>query len=399
MIKYTVLIVLSCLLLIVLGRLAGFESVFLRAPDVNLSLALNFTLQHGTKIKALFRPTNYSKPLSNIGTRVSNVSVHVVVDEDTWLPIMFHAGTNNCERSRCILSKQSHPTPGSYDIFLSTLPPGRTFPVRSSSTVKNVVMTMESSVNYPGIVDPQTYTRLGIDLVISFRPPVTTKPFLALSYVNSTIDDLLHRNGSGNVLVPHAMRLPSMLVMVSNCDERFVKRMTIINGMSEFFDTLKYGGCFPHVKTVTPAKIVECLSLPNGVHGKVCALRHVMFVFALENSYENAYVTEKLWVALETGTIPVYSVGQFPENRQLLPHPDAALVLEDFASLHHLTNYMHKIAKDPALWYKHAIAWRSLPIGSISKKFLSAVDNSFLTLPCRLCEWWVSQHSSMRRTK
>jgi len=155
----------------VLGRLAGFESVFLRAPDVNLSLALNFTLQHSTKIKALFRPTNYSKPLSNIGTRVSNVSVHVVVDEDTWLPIMFHAGTNNCERSRCILSKQSHPTPGSYDIFLSTLPPGRTFPVRSSTTVKNVEKTMESSVNYPGIVDPQTYTRLGIDLVISFRPP------------------------------------------------------------------------------------------------------------------------------------------------------------------------------------------------------------------------------------
>ena len=116
-----------------------------------------------------------------------------------------------------------------------------------------------------------------------------------------------------------------------------------------------------------------------------------MFSFAIENSHEQGYVTEKLWQPLKMGAIPIYSVGPFRDNALMLPHPDAALVVEDFPSIQHLAEYMQKIASDKSLWFKHAMAWRKKPLSELSPKFLDALRDSFVTLPCRLCEWWVTQ--------
>jgi len=145
---------------------------------------------------------------------------------------------------------------------------------------------------------------------------------------------------------------------------------------------------------VVPPSIAHCFKVRDRGQAKACALGGMMFAFAVENSYETAYVTEKLWEALRTGAIPVYSVGPIAENRLFLPHPDAGLIVEDFASMAELGAYMRIIARTPALWHKHAMAWRSLPLANISERFLWAVEHSFVTMPCWLCEWWVAQNTS-----
>ena len=35
-----------------------------------------------------------------------------------------------------------------------------------------------------------------------------------------------------------------------------------------------------------------------------------------------------------------------------------------------------------------------MPLADISERFLWAVEHSFVTMPCRLREWWVAQNTS-----
>jgi len=190
-----------------------------------------------------------------------------------------------------------------------------------------------------------------------------------------------------------------MVVFMSNCKQSFVKRIEVLDTMAQHFPVLKFGACFKLETSLAPA-VRHCLSLQRRSamwdSPKECTLQHVMFSFALENSIESGYVTEKLWQPLKMGAIPIYSIGNISDNRLFLPHPDSALIIEDFASLKHLAEYMHEIVKTPKLWFKHAMAWRRLPVHEISEKFLWAIDNSYVTLPCRLCEWWIA-HTHPRK--
>ena len=60
-------------------------------------------------------------------------------------------------------------------------------------------------------------------------------------------------------------------------------------------------------------------------------LYHYKFTLAMENSVDESYTTEKLWQALKMGTVPIYWGAS--NVRELLPDPNAVLMVEDFASL------------------------------------------------------------------
>ena len=395
--------------------------------------AVNAT--HTQRGQRAVNATQAGKGLVN-ATQAGKVLVQVAVDGGTWLLLAVSGGVYSCPRSKCVFSKDTS-VKGGYDIFLTTLPPVRRFPAKRRNGVKNVIMTVESKLNHPFLVDPRSYRDSGADLVMSFRRPVQNVAFLPQSYVDAPLQSFLQMRSekkevsaleqgvprgikagvkplsdgemgvmpssagemgghSGVMMVgePYTRRVQGMIAMMGNCDQRFTRRMTMISELPQHVHTLRFGGCFRHLGTPVPPSIAHCFKLGDRRQAKACALRGVMFAFAVENSYETAYVTEKLWVALRTGAIPVYSVGPIAENRLFLPHPDAALIVEDFASMAELGAYMRQIARTPALWHKHAMAWRSLPLANISERFLWAVEHSFVTMPCRLCEWWVAQNTS-----
>jgi len=320
----------------------------------------------------------------------------VRVNLDGWAAAEFNLGTYSCPLSTCLLRKEAN---SEYDVLLTSMPPRR--PLRNLKKMnkrRHVELSLESSRNHPDILNPVSYSENGIDLVVSFRPPVFSSAvqWLPTSYVNAEPDEFLNvaQSHNSSLWMRFEERLKGMLVMISNCDDKNVHRVKISRQIAKIFSPVySLGRCFSKMHTDFPAILQKCMTLPRRSAmwdaPKECMLHHVMFSFSLENSFEDNYVTEKLWQPLKMGSIPIYSTNSVPSNRKFLPHPDAALFVEDFASLEILASYMLSISKNKTLWFKHAMAWRTLPVANLSRDFLMALNLSLVTLPCRVCDWWL----------
>jgi Glycosyltransferase family 10 (fucosyltransferase) C-term len=300
----------------------------------------------------------------------------------------FDLGSYSCPFMRCIYEKYESGQMD-YDVLLNPQSNDVPWPPKKSSRTRHAEFNMESAANYAFVENH----RNDVDVDIRYRPLKNANgfPFLQTSYIQAEMNAFMARDNNDNRWLDYEFRDPAMVVVISNCVTR---RMDTLNNIVKGFSRVyKFGRCFEgHQSSLAiPETLQKCLSLPRREpvwdKPKECILQNVMFSYSVENSFEYGYITEKLWQALQMGAIPVYSLG-VPENRDFLPHPDAALIIEDFASMEQLATYMHQVSKNRTLWFKHAMAWRYLPATEVSKHFISAVNNSIFTLPCRLCDWW-----------
>ena len=112
------------------------------------------------------------------------------------------------------------------------------------------------------------------------------------------------------------------------------------------------------------------------------AISHYMFYLAFENTIEPGYVTEKVMDALIAGVVPVY-LGSTEDCKKLLPHPKAAIFLDDFrGDAQRLGAYLQRLAANETAYEEHR-AWR---------RTFDPVKQSPLLLkswPCSVCEWAV----------
>ncbi len=115
---------------------------------------------------------------------------------------------------------------------------------------------------------------------------------------------------------------------------------------------------------------------------KECVLRNSRVSFVMENSKEDFYATEKLYQALYAGVVPVYKGA--PNIRNILPHPDAAILVDDFANLTALIQYVDRVNHDEHLYRKHT-AWKQLPF---SDGFLAMLRTEFSL--CTVCEHYAA---------
>lgn len=111
-----------------------------------------------------------------------------------------------------------------------------------------------------------------------------------------------------------------------------------------------------------------------------CAMSHYKFVLAIENTNTESYVTEKLFYALDAGSVPIYfgtsNVWDF------VP-PNSIIEGSKFSSLEELASYVKALAEDPVAYAEYH-AWRRCGVlGNYGKARLASLD----TLPCRLCEY------------
>ncbi|CAM6088657.1 unnamed protein product [Calypogeia fissa] len=113
------------------------------------------------------------------------------------------------------------------------------------------------------------------------------------------------------------------------------------------------------------------------LHHIHCAMSHYMFALAIENTDTESYVTEKLFYALEVGTVPIYFGA--PNVLDLVP-PNSIIQASEFKTIVELVAYVKEVAQDP-LQYAEFHAWRRCgELGNYRHTWSVSFDN----VPCRL---------------
>lgn len=92
--------------------------------------------------------------------------------------------------------------------------------------------------------------------------------------------------------------------------------------------------------------------------------RNYKFHLALENSRCNDYVTEKIFLALTRGQVPVY-LGA-PNIDEFMPSKDAYINVMDYGSVKELADYLIYLDTHDEEYEKY-FAWRSRPIATYGK--------------------------------
>lgn len=146
-----------------------------------------------------------------------------------------------------------------------------------------------------------------------------------------------------------------------------------------------FGKCLNNVGGLDMALSLypECAKDPNAsphwwdhLH---CAMSHYKFVLAIENTYTDSYVTEKLFYALDSGAVPIYFGA--PNVMDFVP-PHSIIDGTKFKSMEELATYVKALADDP-IAYAEYHAWRRCGVmGNYGNTRATSLD----TLPCRLCE-------------
>jgi hypothetical protein len=122
------------------------------------------------------------------------------------------------------------------------------------------------------------------------------------------------------------------------------------------------------------------------------AISHYLFYMAFENTIEPGYVTEKVMDALIAGVVPVY-MGSTEDCRKLMPHPKAAIYLDDFRNdVVKLGAYLSYLSRNQTAYEEHR-AWR--------QSFDPSKQSPLLlkSWPCSVCEWAVANVDRKRPSK
>ncbi|KAG2253977.1 hypothetical protein Bca52824_084113 [Brassica carinata] len=137
-----------------------------------------------------------------------------------------------------------------------------------------------------------------------------------------------------------------------------------------------FGKCLNNVGGLNSALSMypECVSESNAAEPKWydhlhCAMSHYKFVLAVENTATESYVTEKLFYALDSGSVPIYFGA--PNVQDFVP-PNSVIDGSKFASMKELAAYVKRLGDDPVAY----------SVGNYGRTRAVSLD----TLPCRLCE-------------
>lgn len=111
---------------------------------------------------------------------------------------------------------------------------------------------------------------------------------------------------------------------------------------------------------------------------KIEASRRFLFQLVFENSDETDYVTEKLYQALEAGTVPIY-MGAKGQIWRHLPNRSSIIYVADFKGPEELAAHVLKVAANETL-YNSYLEWRNYPF---SKEWKELERISYVGWRCR----------------
>ncbi|MEM9678624.1 MAG: glycosyltransferase family 10, partial [Pseudomonadota bacterium] len=200
--------------------------------------------------------------------------------------------------------------------------------------------TLESSVNYPDLSDPEFMSMFDIEL--SYRKSAD----IWRSYVGHDFD--VRIKGAA----PGRKRRRFCCAFVSSGFHESGRR-DLMKNLMDRLPVHSYGKLFRNRR----------LWFDKGIPSKLKALEKYTYTLALENSIDQDYVTEKFFEPLMTGTIPIY-LGA-PNIDDFAPGENCFINVNDFASVDALADFLK--TADPAQFH----AWRDKPL---SPQFLAIVE-------------------------
>ena len=117
------------------------------------------------------------------------------------------------------------------------------------------------------------------------------------------------------------------------------------------------------------------------LQNKTNVMEKYLFHLAFENGRVDDYITEKLWMAFHSGTLPVV-LG--PAN--IKDHIDSfrgVIYVDDYPTVQDLANYLNRVANNQTL-YESYHAWRKEPY---TDKFIEKYNFTHVHPTCRMCRW------------
>jgi hypothetical protein len=181
---------------------------------------------------------------------------------------------------------------------------------------------------------------------------------------------------------PFSQLIQGAVFVASTCHrgEGTTKRVSVVTQMQSHFRVDSLGRCHTSRNLPEGVTLGHSFNAQEHLRMKQRAINNYLFYCAFENTYERGYVTEKVFDALIAGVVPIY-LGPSEDCRPLLPHPNAAIFLDDYNhNIPRLVEYLKYLSNNETAYEQHR-AWR--------KSFNPALASTLFTKswPCRVCEW------------
>ena len=211
----------------------------------------------------------------------------------SWMASDTDLGEHSCPTTRCVSSVQTEEA----DVIVAEVRDAASAHKDAKGKVL-VVLAMESSVNYPQLLSPQTYG--GTDVVVaSHRRFIEDNPWVPVSYVNADLETFVHVRGA-----EFSERVLALPLFMSNCGA--AQRLRAIESLVQqgSVEVHAFGACVPEgvQRGELALEYPECFGQPRRSAmwdaQKECVLFRAMFSLDLENSLENGYITEKVYLYL-----------------------------------------------------------------------------------------------------
>jgi GR25 family glycosyltransferase involved in LPS biosynthesis len=292
----------------------------------------------------------------------------VVLEASGWMTDWpYLPGLHRCKQSMCKV-RHGHTSDSQTHARLFSVIDASSEKANANGAIA-VVVAMESRRNYPlhGTLEFKYF----FDLGVSYHNQVD----IQVSYNNYLPKDFF------SIGAPFDQKRNSLLFMHSNCVSKH--RNKLFDLISPLIKVDALGPCKRNGDVATT--LPQCAGLPRSGETvwseSECLLHHYKFYLAIENTIDEDYVTEMLYQGLRAGSVPIYFGA--PNIRDFLPHPDSALLIEDFDNIDALIDYVKRASADELVYAKH-MAWKSrkFPDQFINRVATNPMDSIF----CKTCD-------------
>ncbi|MBT4522766.1 MAG: hypothetical protein HOC23_22430 [Halieaceae bacterium] len=226
-------------------------------------------------------------------------------------------------------------------------------PNRSEKTQPWVLMSMESDVNYPYLKNP--LVRAYFDVLMTYR----LDSDVPCIYPNwNQYGDFLEQPPSRSGASEGALAAYIASNPVAYRDQYIAELMHHIA-----VDSL--GSCLNNRRIDT---FVEGGWSEGAWSSILDVMKQYKFYLAFENSQTIDYVTERVFHALNSGTVPVYLGAS--NIREFMPDPAAVIIASEFDSPALLARYLRQLDTDNDAYQQH-LAWKNSGYSAQFKQLLN----------------------------